>query len=147
MNWLYELYTTFIHKSIHIIYQKVNKENLDDYINRWRKHFEQNPTTILFFFFFVFLCLFRAAPSAHGGSQARGLIGDVAISLLQSHSNARSEPHLWPTPTLMAMLDPQPIEGGQGSNPQPHSYQLDLFLLGHNRNSTTTILNEKLSLK
>ena len=46
-----------------------------------------------FFFFFVF-CLFRAAPAAHGGSQARGLIGAVDASLHQSHSNARSQPRL-----------------------------------------------------
>ena len=35
-----------------------------------------------------------AAPAAYGGSQARGLIGTVATSLCQSHSNAGSEPHL-----------------------------------------------------
>ena len=51
-------------------------------------------TTILLLFF-VF-CLLRAAPTAHGDSQARGLIGAVAASLYQSHSNTRSEPHLRP---------------------------------------------------
>ena len=55
------------------------------------------------FFFFGFS---RAAPAAYGGSQARGLIRAVAASLRHSHSNARSEPHLQPTPQLMAMLDP-----------------------------------------
>ena len=50
--------------------------------------------------YFVF-CLFRAAPTAHGGSQGRGLIRAVAAALHQSHSNARSKPHL-----LMATLDP-----------------------------------------
>ena len=44
--------------------------------------------TAIFFFFF----LFRAAPEAYGGSQARGPIG--------------SEPHLRPTPQLMAWPDP-----------------------------------------
>ena len=46
---------------------------------------------------FVCVCLFafsRAAPTAYGGSQARGLIGAVAASLRQSHSNAESEPCL-----------------------------------------------------
>ena len=57
---------------------------------------------------------------AYGGSQAWGLTGAVAASLCQSHSNARSEPRLWPTPQLMAVLDPQPTEQGQGSNPKPH---------------------------
>ena len=49
--------------------------------------------------------LFRAAPVAHGGSQARGLIGAVATGLCQSHSNAGSEPRLRPTPQLTATPD------------------------------------------
>ena len=56
-----------------------------------------------FFFFFV---LFRVAPVAYGGSQARGPIGAVATGLHHSHSNAGSEPHLQPTPQFMAMPDP-----------------------------------------
>ena len=55
-------------------------------------------------FFFLF-CLFRAAPTTYGGSQARGLIRAVAAGLWQSHSNARSQPYLQPTPQLTAMLD------------------------------------------
>ena len=47
-----------------------------------------------------------AAPAAYGGSQARGRIGAAATSLRQSHSNAGSEPHLQPTPQLMATPDP-----------------------------------------
>ena len=43
---------------------------------------------------------------ANGGSQARGLIEAVAAGLYHSHSNARSEPGLSPTPQLMATLDP-----------------------------------------
>ena len=35
-----------------------------------------------------------AAPAAYGGSQARGLIGAVAASLRQRHSNTKSEPRL-----------------------------------------------------
>jgi len=64
-------------------------------------------------FFFFFVCLFVfvffaiswAAPTAYGGSQARGLIGAVAASLHQSHSNAGSEPRLQPTPQLTATPD------------------------------------------
>ena len=52
---------------------------------------------------FVF---FRAAPVAYGGSQARGRIRAVTVSLRQSHSNAKTEPHLWPTPQLTVTLDP-----------------------------------------
>ena len=50
--------------------------------------------------------LFRAAPLAYGSSQARGHIGAVATGLHHSHSDTRSEPHLQPTPQLMATLDP-----------------------------------------
>ena len=56
-------------------------------------------------FFFSFF-LIRAAPAAYGSSQARGLIGAVVSGLRQSHGNAESEPHLRPTPQLMAMPDP-----------------------------------------
>ena len=74
-----------------------------------------NPNFFFFFsffsFFFVF-CLFVvvvaiswAAPAAYGGYQARGLIGAVATSLCQSHSNAGSEPRLQPTPQLTATPD------------------------------------------
>ena len=50
----------------------------------------------LFIYLLIYLhfVLFRAASEAYGGSQARGLIGAVATSLHQSHSNARSEPRL-----------------------------------------------------
>ena len=66
------------------------------------------PPLILFFFFFFF-CLLDiswAAPTAYGGSQARGLIRAVATSLCQSHSNAGSQLHLRPTPQLTATPDP-----------------------------------------
>ena len=66
-------------------------------------------------------CLFRAVPVAHGGSQARGLTGTVAAGSHHSHSNAGSEPSLQPAPQLMARLDPQPTDRGQGLNLKPHS--------------------------
>ena len=47
----------------------------------------------IFFFVFVF-CLFRATPTAYGGSQARGPIGATAASLHHSPSNDRSKPCL-----------------------------------------------------
>ena len=72
------------------------------------------------FFFFGLFVFSRATPSACGGSQARGLIGAAAASLHHSHSNSGSEPRLQPTPQLTAILDHQPSEQGQGSNPQPH---------------------------
>ena len=50
------------------------------------------------FIFFVFLPFLGPLPTAYGGSQSRGLIGDTAAGLVQSHSNSGSEPRLWPTP-------------------------------------------------
>ena len=79
----------------------------------------RNVFFFFFFFFFVF-CPFRDAPEAYGGFKAMGLIGAVATGLRQSHSNARSEPRLQPSPRLTAVLDPEPAEQGQGSNLQPH---------------------------
>ena len=54
--------------------------------------------------------LFRAAPAAHGNSQARGRIRAAAASLYHSHSNAGPEPYLILTPQLTAMPDPYPTE-------------------------------------
>ena len=54
----------------------------------------------------VFLVFYRAAPVAYGCSQARGLIGAVAPSLHQGHSNVGSELCLQPTPQLTATPDP-----------------------------------------
>ena len=60
----------------------------------------------LFIYLFSLFAFSRATPVAYGGSQARGIIGAVAASLCQSHSNAGSEPHLQPIPQLMATPDP-----------------------------------------
>ena len=60
-----------------------------------------------FFFLFGFsFLLFRAAPAAYGGSQARGPIGTTAAGLHHSHRNMGSKPRLQPTPQLMATPDP-----------------------------------------
>ena len=63
-------------------------------------------THYIYFFGGGSFCLFRATPTACGGSKVRGLIGDAAAGLRQSHSNARSDPCLQPTPHLMAMPHP-----------------------------------------
>jgi len=47
----------------------------------------------LFFFFFgiyIYTYIFRAAPTAHGGSQAKGRIRAAAATYTTAHSNARS---------------------------------------------------------
>ena len=65
---------------------------------------------VFVFFVVVFIfCLFKAAAAAYGDSQARSPVGAVAASLHQSHSHARSEPPLQPTPQLTAMPDPNPL--------------------------------------
>ena len=63
----------------------------------------QTIYNILFIYLFL---LFRAAPAAYGGSQARDLIRATAAGLCYSHSNARSQVCLQPTPQLTAMQDP-----------------------------------------
>ena len=73
---------------------------------------ELEPTSLFYFilvyfilFYFIFN-LFRAALMAYGGSQARGQIGATDASLHHSHSNARCEPCLQPTPQLTTTPDP-----------------------------------------
>ena len=61
---------------------------------------------LFFFFFFLSFVFSRAAPTAFGSSQDRGLIRAVAAGLCQSHRNARSKPHLRLIPQLKAMPDP-----------------------------------------
>ena len=61
---------------------------------------------VLLFFFFRLFAISWAALAVCGGFQARGPIGAVAAGLCQSHSNARSEPHLRPIPQLTATPDP-----------------------------------------
>ena len=76
-----------------------------------------------------------SAPSAYGRAHVRGLTRTIAAGLCHSHNNVGSQPHLYPTPQLTAMPDPLPTERYQGLNLCPHGYQLDSFLLHHNRNS------------
>ena len=59
-----------------------------------------------FFFFFGLFAFSRATLTAYEDSQARGLIGAISTGLRQSHSNARFEPRLQPTPQLVATPDP-----------------------------------------
>ena len=59
---------------------------------------------------------------AYGSSQTKGSIGAVAVSLHHRHSNMGSKPQVQPTLQLTAMPHPQPMEHGQGLNPNPHGY-------------------------
>ena len=60
-------------------------------------------------YMYTFCLFFRATPTAYGGSQVRGRIGTAAAGLHYSHGNARSEPHLWPTPQLTEMPHPNAL--------------------------------------
>ena len=102
------LYLSALWKFIVIIKSNFSKWNKIKLKIIWFKMKTKN--ILLFFFFFFFF--FRAAPMACGGSQARGWIKAVAAGLHHSHSNTRSEPCLWTTPQLLAMLDPWPTERG-----------------------------------
>ena len=62
----------------------------------------KNQMCMMMMIFFFF----RALHSAYGSSQARSQIRAIDASLCHSHSNARSEPRLRPTPQLTSMLDP-----------------------------------------
>ena len=74
------------------------------YLSKY-KHF-----TSLDSFLGIFVCvcmfLFRAAPTACGGSQARGSIAATAAGLCHSHGNAGSELCLQLITQLTAMPDP-----------------------------------------
>ena len=69
-------------------------------VNRLSGGFENSyfPFIILFHF----IGLFRAVPTAYGGSQARGPIGAAATSLHHSYNNVGSELRLRTTPQLIA---------------------------------------------
>ena len=95
----------------------------------------QVGNTFLWNFFYFFSLSFMTKPGAYGSSWDRGWIGAAAASLHHSHSNEGFRWHLRPTPQLMATLDPQSTEWGQGWNANPHGYSLGSFLLSHNGNS------------
>ena len=90
--------------------EKAKRQKVNILINK--KFSTPSPALVIFlsfffiFYFILFFCLFRAKPVAYGGSQARGLIGATAAGLHHSHSNARFESCLRPTPQLLAMKDP-----------------------------------------
>ena len=78
-----------------------------------------DPLPMFFPFFNFFFGLFRPTIKLYGSSQARGWIRAVSASLYHSHSNARWEPCLCPTPQLMATLDPLTRWARLGINPTP----------------------------
>ena len=88
---------------------------------------------LIFLIFLLFICLFVCFLGPHLLHIEAPRLGveselTVAASLHHRHSNAGSKPHLPPTPQLMAMLDPQPTEWGQGLNPNPQGYLSGSYL-------------------
>ena len=85
--------------------------------------------TVFFFVRLVFLvcffCLFRAAPSSYGSSQARGRIGAV----VQAYTRATAMPH------LSFVYDLHHSSRQRGIKPAS-SWMLDSYLLSHDRNSS-----------
>ena len=65
-------------------------------------------------------CIFRAVPTAYGGSQARGQVRATAGDPCHSHSNSGSEPRLQPIPQLSGHAGSLTTEQGQGSDLRPH---------------------------
>ena len=69
---------------------------------------------IEFLLWLLLFCLLRAAATAYRSSQAKGPIGVAAADRSHSHSKARSEPHLRPTPGLTAMQILKPLSEARG---------------------------------
>ena len=82
------------------------KMKLHIYITVEEKNYLNSlQTKCIFGGFFVF-CLLEGCTCSLWRFPGWGSVGAVAAGLRQSHSNARSEPHLQPTSQLMAMPDP-----------------------------------------
>ena len=60
----------------------------------------------LYYYYFLFFCLFRAISEAYGGSQVRGRIRVTAAGLPHNHSNIGSELRLRSIPQLTETQDP-----------------------------------------
>ena len=70
-----------------------------------------------FYFLFYFICFLGLHLQYVDVPRLGGRIGATAAGHSDSHSNARSELCLWPTPWLTAMLDCWPTKRGQGIEP------------------------------
>ena len=77
----------------------------------------------IFFKFLLFFLILELHLRHVEVPRLRGRIRAVAADLYHSHSNTRSEPHLWPAPRLAAMPDPLNHLARPGVHPaSPHRY-------------------------
>ena len=76
------------------------------------------------YLFLTFNFFFTATSKACGSSRNKGQIGAAAASLHHSHSNTRSEPHLWPTLQAYGNGSAGSLtaEWGRRLNLQPYRY-------------------------
>ena len=95
-NWLWIVYNNHNHQKFKTLETKKIRHTLEGFSTKGKNRF---------YLFLNFFCLFVFLGAANGGSQARGLVEAVAAGLHKSHSNARSEVHLQPTPPLTATPD------------------------------------------
>ena len=81
--------------------------SISPFINICFTYFGTSIFTIIISFYWIdphiIFFLFMATSVTYGISQARGQIGAAAPSLIHSHSNTGSEPHLWHKLQLVAM--------------------------------------------
>ena len=88
--------------------QLLNKENFfgpRDTVKKLLRLWSEMRKGGIFFYLFIYFCLFRRPPAAYGSSQARGWIRATAARLT-CDSHAKSKPHLWPMPQFTATPDP-----------------------------------------
>ena len=70
-----------------------------DILNEISREFRLGSVLFIYLFIYLLLSFFQGRPLSYGSSQARGRIRPVAAILCHRHSNSRSEPCLWPTPS------------------------------------------------
>ena len=111
-NWFVSEVMTYVWVLVHLLIIYCVQKTLFSSMGILRLLWEFNEIffakvlSVFICMFIYLLIIFRAAPAAYGGSQARGWIGAATAGLYRSHSITRSEPHLWLTPQLTATIDP-----------------------------------------
>ena len=78
----------------------------------------------------TFVCSFFRPHLQHMEVPRLGVKSELQLlAYSTATATVESEPHLQPTPQLMATLDPWPTEWSQGSNPHPYGSSSTMLLL------------------